>query len=109
METRVSITTLPTGEKQITITGNLPSASIEENAKYPYTPWNVSYQQKQLEKDGERLLQSLANVEYVEELVSGRSSTREASRAEKKRDRLAAQLVEAQAKVAALQSSNPAS
>lgn len=109
METRVSITTLPTGEKQITITGNLPAASIEENGKYPYTPWNVSYQQKQLEKDGERLLQSLANVEYVETLVSGRSTNREASRAEKKRDRLAAQLVEAQAKVAALQASNPAS
>src|SRR5258708_3226344 len=45
------------GTFRVTLAGNLPQPSISQNEKWPWTPWNVTYQRGILDKDGARLLQ----------------------------------------------------
>jgi hypothetical protein len=90
---------LESGEVRVTITGALPAASIAENPKWPYTPWNVSYQQGMLQKEAPRVLQSVANLRYAEGVVAARG----AARTEKAAAKAPAELV-----AAAAQSQQPA-
>ena len=91
----MNVEQLESGEVRVTITGALPAASIAENPKWPYTPWNVANQEKMLQKDAPRVLQSVANLRYAEGVV--------AARAEKAAANAPAELV-----AAAAQSQQPA-
>ena len=71
------------GMVKVTIVGQLGPATLAENSRYPWTPWNVAYQQKQLEKDGSRVLQSLSNLMHVESTLAARTARREEAKAAK--------------------------
>jgi hypothetical protein len=79
----VAVEKLENGAVQITLVGKLPHPTVAENEKWPWAGWQVRYQQGLLQKDAERLLQSLANFEHVEGIVESRSQKRLAERAEK--------------------------
>jgi hypothetical protein len=78
----MKIENMADGTVRITITGSLPAASIAENPKWPYTPWNVSYQQGMLQKEAPRVLQTVANLRYVEGVVAARKAARAEKSAE---------------------------
>ena len=71
------------GTVTATIIGALPQPSIVENAKWKWVPWNVNYQKQQLEKDGARVLQSIANLKLVETTLASRVAQREEEKATK--------------------------
>lgn len=71
------------GQIQVVVTGRLPQATVAENAKWPWGPWQVGYQKQQTEKSALRLLESVANERAVGSAVEQRQSRREAERAEK--------------------------
>jgi hypothetical protein len=79
----MTIENLADGTVRVTITGPLPAASIAENPKWPFTPWNVAYQQKMVQKDAPRVLQSVANLRYAEGVVAARAAKREEEKAAK--------------------------
>ena len=74
---------LSDGRFQVTVTGELPVASVTQNAKWPWTPWNVSYQRGILDKDGARLLQSLSNLRHVQSTVEAKAAVREQEKADR--------------------------
>lgn len=71
------------GTVTATIIGALPSPSIRENVKYLWVPWNVGYSKKQIEKDGARVLQSIANLKLVETTLASRAARRDEEKASK--------------------------
>lgn len=93
----VEVREVENGQMQIVVTGRLPQPSTAENAKWPWSDWQTKYQDGLLKKDGERILQSLANLRHVQSVVSARTEKREAAKAEK----TAAKLVAAAAAAAA--------
>jgi hypothetical protein len=92
----MTIENMADGTVKVTITGPLPAASISENPKWPYTPWNVAYQQKMVEKDAPRVLQSVANLRYAEGVVAGRATRREEEKAAKAPQALVAAAAQSQ-------------
>ena len=79
---------------QLVVTGALPRPSTAENEKYPWGPWQCDYQDGLLKKDGERILQSLANLRHVQCVVSARTEKRETAKSQRA---AAKQIVAAQA------------
>jgi sensor histidine kinase regulating citrate/malate metabolism len=49
---------------------------MAENPKYPWTPWNVDYLKKQLQKDLRRVAQTIANHQYVANLLESRAAAK---------------------------------
>lgn len=90
------IENLADGTVKVTITGALPAASISENPKWPFTPWNVAHQQSQLQKEGPRVLQSVANLRYAEGVIAARAARREEEKAAKAPQALVANAVQSQ-------------
>jgi hypothetical protein len=74
---------LADGSVKVVITGALPQPTIAENARWKWTPWNAAYQAGQLQKDGARVLTSLANLKLVESTVASRKAAREEEKAAK--------------------------
>jgi len=88
---------LQDGTVRITIVGTLPQPSIAENPKWPWTPWNSSYSRQQLDKDGLRVLQSLANAKLVDGVLASRAARREEEKAAKAPAQLVAAATQPQA------------
>jgi hypothetical protein len=80
MNTTVSITR--EGAAPImTVEGALPSPSMAENERYPWSQWQVGYQEKMLYRAAQNLLQAQANLDFVRQVVAARSDERAAKKA----------------------------
>jgi hypothetical protein len=75
--------TLDGGKASIALSLDVPAPTMRENEKYPWTPWNVEYLRKQLDKDLCRVAQTISNYQYVAGLIESRAAERTAARAQK--------------------------
>ena len=80
METTIEVKSLDNGDVQLVVTGRLPQATMSENKKYPWGPWQVTYNSKLVENDAARILQAVANARHVEQMVGARATEREAAK-----------------------------
>lgn len=87
------------GKVTVSFTAALPTPSVEENAKYPFTQWNQKEAEKFVGKACDRLLQAIANQDYVTARVASRTASRAEERGKKKLERLQSELAAAQAAV----------
>jgi hypothetical protein len=71
------------GQANVAVRLDVPAPTMQENPKYPWTPWNVDYLRKQLEKDLRRVAQTIANHQYVANLLESRATARAAAKVEK--------------------------
>jgi hypothetical protein len=94
MKAIISSTAGESGSVVFSVEGRLPSPTIAENEKYPWSPWQVQYQEKALEKAAENLLLAQSNLEHVRTVVESRAKERSEKRAASKaavlREQLAA-------------------
>lgn len=82
----------------------LPAPTVVENPQWPWANWQVKYQRDALRKALERCLEAVANLEYVEQTVAGRSGEAEAKRAAKSLARLQEQVEKQRERLAVAQS-----
>jgi hypothetical protein len=91
---KTSISSSEEGAVMFSVEGRLPAPTISENKKYPWSPWQVQYQEKAVERAAENLLLAQANLEHVRSVVENRtrerSERRAASKAADLREQLAA-------------------
>ena len=87
------------GKVLVSFTTVLPAPSVEENAKYPFTTWNVKETEKYVGKACDRLAQAIANADFVAERVATRTASKSEERDQRKVEKLTAQLAAAQAAV----------
>ena len=88
---------------ELCITGPLPAPTVVENPQWQWATWQVKYQKDALRKALERCLEAVANLDLVEQTVSGRAGEAEAKRASKSLARLQEQVQKQQERLQAAQ------
>jgi hypothetical protein len=81
MKANISSTAGEDGAVVFQIEGRLPAPTISENAKFPWSPWQVGYQQRALEKAAENVLLAASNLAHVKATVENRAKERSERRA----------------------------
>jgi hypothetical protein len=92
MKANISSTAGESGSVVFSVEGQLPAPTIAENKKYPWSPWQVQFQEKALEKAAENLLLAQSNLEHVRTVVESRAKERSERKAATKAERLRAEL-----------------
>jgi hypothetical protein len=97
MKPNISSTSGEGGSIIFSIEGKLPAPTIAENPKYPWSPWQVQFQEKALEKAAENILLAASNLAHVKATVENRTRERNERRAASKAAALREQLAAVEA------------
>jgi hypothetical protein len=92
MKPSITSTSSEGGSIIFSIEGRLPASTVKENPKYPWSPWQVEFQAKALERAAENVLLAQANLEHVRTVVESRAKERSERKAATKAERLRAEL-----------------
>lgn len=63
-------------EATVTIRLSIPSATVSENSKWPWSQWQVKYQSDAVSKSVDNLAQAIGNLDHVSDTVNGRTDNR---------------------------------